>query len=88
MYYSSHPKATVLFIAHLLPQSLVRQLRDELCSLRDEDGNTPLHIAAGNNNMQAIENGLLDPEIWDEDDDSDEEEGDSDDKAESDGEVI
>jgi len=31
--------------------------------------------------MQAIDNGILSPEIWDEDDDSDEEEEDSEDEV-------
>lgn len=43
----------------------MRQL-DHLCFKGDREGNTPLHLAAGLGNMQAIDNGLLNAEIWDE----------------------
>ena len=49
----------------LFVQPLVRQL-EHLCLEKDNDGNTPLHLAAGLGNMQAMENGLLNAEIWDE----------------------
>ena len=58
-------------------QPLVRQL-DHLCYKGDKDGNTPLHLAARLGNMQAVENGLLNSEIWDEGATSDVEEGGSD----------
>lgn len=54
-------------------QPLVRQL-DHLCKGKDKDGNTPLHLASGLGNLQAIENGLLNSEIWDEGASSDMEE--------------
>lgn len=43
----------------------MRQL-EHLCHQRDKDGNTPLHLAASLGNIQAMENGLLNAEIWDE----------------------
>ena len=46
-------------------QPLVRQL-EHLCLEKDKDGNTPLHLAASLGNLQAMESGLLNSEIWDE----------------------
>ena len=54
----------------------MRQL-DHLCFQGDREGNTPLHLAAGLGNMQAIDNGLLNAEIWDEGASSDVAEDDS-----------
>ena len=71
----------MLLTLYISMQPLVRQLGDDLCFCKDKDGNTPLHLAAQIGNMQAIENGILSPEIWDEDDDSDEEEEDSEDEV-------
>ena len=64
-------------------QTLVRQLGEKLCFQQDQDGNSPLHLAAGLGNMAAVEGGLLSPELWcgeqeGGEEDEEEEEGDKD----------
>lgn len=54
---------------------MVRQL-GHLCDREDNNGNTPLHLAAKSGNMQAIDNGLLSDEE-EEDDEPMAEEGES-----------
>jgi len=53
----------------------------DLCFCKGKDGSTALHLVAQIGIMQTIDNGILSPDIWDENDDSDEEEEDSEDEV-------
>ena len=57
----------LLLFCHISIQPLVRQL-EHLCCKTDKDGNTPLHTAAMLGNIQAMDYGLLSPDICDDDD--------------------
>lgn len=50
---------------YLLLQPLVRQLQElHVCSEVDNEGNLPLHLAAEMGNLEALNDGLLHDDIW------------------------